>query len=38
MPHYFDRHLVLWRDESGGFHLQDAFCPHLVRASATVAW
>ena len=27
--HYFDRHLVLWRDEQGGPHLQDAFCPHL---------
>jgi nitrite reductase/ring-hydroxylating ferredoxin subunit len=26
---YFDRHLVLWRDEQGGVHLQDAFCPHL---------
>ena len=27
--YYFGRHLVLWRDDSGGFHLQDAFCPHL---------
>jgi len=26
---YFDRHLVLWRDEEGTAHLQDAFCPHL---------
>jgi phenylpropionate dioxygenase-like ring-hydroxylating dioxygenase large terminal subunit len=26
---YFDRDLVLWRDEAGEFHLQDAFCPHL---------
>jgi 3-ketosteroid 9alpha-monooxygenase subunit A len=30
MPrYYFGRHLVLWRDETGEFHLQDAFCPHL---------
>ena len=30
MPrYYFGRHLVLWRDDSGAFHLQDAFCPHL---------
>lgn len=27
--HYFGRDLVLWRDEAGEFHLQDAFCPHL---------
>lgn len=27
--YYFDRDLVLWRDEGGDFHLQDAFCPHL---------
>jgi phenylpropionate dioxygenase-like ring-hydroxylating dioxygenase large terminal subunit len=27
--YYFGRHLVLWRDDSGDFHLQDAFCPHL---------
>jgi nitrite reductase/ring-hydroxylating ferredoxin subunit len=27
--HYFGRDLVLWRDESGDFHVQDAFCPHL---------
>lgn len=26
---YFDRHLVLWRDEEGEAHLNDAFCPHL---------
>ena len=26
---YFGRDLVLWRDEAGEFHLQDAFCPHL---------
>lgn len=26
---YFGRHLVLWRDEQGVVHLQDAFCPHL---------
>jgi phenylpropionate dioxygenase-like ring-hydroxylating dioxygenase large terminal subunit len=30
MPrYYFGRHLVLWRDAEGGYHLQDAFCPHL---------
>lgn len=27
--YYFGRHLVLWRDERGEAHLQDAFCPHL---------
>ena len=27
--YYFDSHLVLWRDESGEAHVQDAFCPHL---------
>ena len=27
--YYFGRHLVLWRDERGEVHLQDAFCPHL---------
>lgn len=27
--YYFDRHLVLWRDEDGFAHVQDAFCPHL---------
>jgi phenylpropionate dioxygenase-like ring-hydroxylating dioxygenase large terminal subunit len=27
--YYFGRHLVLWRDDDGGFHTQDAFCPHL---------
>jgi nitrite reductase/ring-hydroxylating ferredoxin subunit len=26
---YFDRHLVAWRDEDGGAHLMDAFCPHM---------
>ena len=27
--YYFDTHLVLWRDDEGGVHVQDAFCPHL---------
>lgn len=26
---YFGRHLVVWRDETGTAHTQDAFCPHL---------
>lgn len=26
---YFGHHLVLWRDEEGTPHLQEAFCPHL---------
>ena len=26
---YWSTDLVLWRDEAGGFHLQDAYCPHL---------
>lgn len=26
---YWGREMVLWRDMSGVFHLQDAFCPHL---------
>jgi phenylpropionate dioxygenase-like ring-hydroxylating dioxygenase large terminal subunit len=26
---YWARDLVLWRDEAGEFHLQDAYCPHL---------
>jgi phenylpropionate dioxygenase-like ring-hydroxylating dioxygenase large terminal subunit len=26
---YWSSDLVLWRDESGEFHLQDAYCPHL---------
>jgi nitrite reductase/ring-hydroxylating ferredoxin subunit len=26
---YFNRELVLWRDEDGAFHLHDAHCPHL---------
>ena len=27
--YYFGRHLVVWRDDQGGAHVQDAFCPHL---------
>lgn len=27
--YYFDRHLVLWRDDAGEAHVMDAFCPHL---------
>jgi len=27
--YYFDRHLVIWRDEGGDAHVMDAFCPHL---------
>ncbi|MBX3283803.1 MAG: Rieske 2Fe-2S domain-containing protein [Acidimicrobiales bacterium] len=27
--YYFDTHLVLWRDDTGEVHVQDAFCPHL---------
>ena len=26
---YWSTDLVLWRDEAGEFHLQDAYCPHL---------
>lgn len=26
---YWGRQLVLWRDEDGEYHLQDAYCPHL---------
>jgi Phenylpropionate dioxygenase and related ring-hydroxylating dioxygenases, large terminal subunit len=26
---YWSTDLVLWRDDAGEFHLQDAFCPHL---------
>jgi 3-ketosteroid 9alpha-monooxygenase subunit A len=26
---YFDRKLVLWRDEHGAPHANDAYCPHL---------
>jgi phenylpropionate dioxygenase-like ring-hydroxylating dioxygenase large terminal subunit len=26
---YWSTDLVLWRDEAGDFHLQDAYCPHL---------
>ncbi|MBA6413700.1 Rieske (2Fe-2S) protein [Parahaliea sp. F7430] len=25
----FSRDLVLWRDMQGGYHVQDAYCPHL---------
>jgi phenylpropionate dioxygenase-like ring-hydroxylating dioxygenase large terminal subunit len=27
--YYFASHLVVWRDEEGHAHVQDAFCPHL---------
>lgn len=27
--YYLGRHLVVWRDEDGRPHVQDAFCPHL---------
>ena len=27
--HFWSTDLVLWRDEAGEYHLQDAFCPHL---------
>jgi phenylpropionate dioxygenase-like ring-hydroxylating dioxygenase large terminal subunit len=27
--HLFGRNLVLWRTESGAFHISDATCPHL---------
>ena len=27
--YYFERHLVIWRDEAGDVHVMDAFCPHL---------
>ena len=27
--HFFNRDLILWRDEEGEAHLQGAFCPHL---------
>ena len=27
--YYFKTHLVLWRDDEGAAHVQDAFCPHL---------
>ena len=27
--YYFGRHLVLWRDQEGVAHLNDAYCPHL---------
>jgi phenylpropionate dioxygenase-like ring-hydroxylating dioxygenase large terminal subunit len=26
---YWNRDLVLWRDDAGSWHLQDAYCPHL---------
>ena len=28
---YFDRHLVLWRDNDGEAHVNDAFCPPRAR-------
>jgi len=27
--HFFDKELVLWRDESGEPHVMGAFCPHM---------
>ncbi|MCB0988820.1 MAG: Rieske 2Fe-2S domain-containing protein [Microthrixaceae bacterium] len=27
--YYFASHMVLWRDEEGTAHVQDAYCPHL---------
>ncbi len=27
--YYLGQHLVIWRDEEGVAHVQDAFCPHL---------
>ncbi len=27
--YFFERDLVLWRDEDSTYHLQDAICPHL---------
>lgn len=27
--YYQETHLVVWRDEEGAAHVQDAFCPHL---------
>ncbi|HEX9682620.1 MAG TPA: Rieske 2Fe-2S domain-containing protein [Acidimicrobiales bacterium] len=27
--HWLGRELVVWRDHAGGFHVQDAYCPHL---------
>jgi phenylpropionate dioxygenase-like ring-hydroxylating dioxygenase large terminal subunit len=27
--YFFDQHLVVWRDDAGGAHVMDAFCPHL---------
>ncbi len=26
---YFGRELVVWRDDDGDYHVQDAYCPHL---------
>ena len=26
---YWSTDLVLWRDDAGEYHLQDAYCPHL---------
>ena len=37
---YWGRDLVLWRDDAGEFHLQDAYCPHLgahIGIGGTVA-
>ena len=33
--YYWGRHLVGWRDTTGAFHLQDAFCPTSAPTSAT---
>jgi 3-ketosteroid 9alpha-monooxygenase subunit A len=27
--YYFEQDLVLWRDDEGAYHLQNAICPHL---------
>ncbi len=27
--YYWERDLVMWRDDEGAYHLQDAICPHL---------
>ena len=34
---YFGKHLVLWRDEQGTPHVQDAFCLHPVPDGAVAA-
>ena len=36
--YYFDSHLVVWRDETGEPHVQDAFCPHLGAHLGHGAW